>query len=359
LPPAEHRIFGIAGPLSVFPRRLAAREVMQQGGVLRRGVTRRTTHVVFAWKLLDRDTPAAIEAQVDGLGAAAPISEAGFLRLLGLRDPPQPAEIPAQSLLDQSGLQRRDLSLLSLFDAFEHDAAPFSFRDLILARKYAGLIADGASWSSIARSVHRSDGVASLTALALHVDSDAGIYARSGDGLRELDGQGLLPLDGASDVELEELFAAAEAAEGQQKFGLAALLYRRCLAIDPSDSVAAFNLANSLGAAGEGREAANAYALAIKLDPEFVEAWANFAHLLRNDGKTDAARRHLARAIGIAPDYADAVYNLAALEYDAGNLAEARRLWSRYLELDPDSDWAKRAARGIHYVDLSFRTSAG
>jgi len=355
----EQRIFGIAGALSVFPRRLAAREVMRQGGVLRRGITRRTTHVVFAWKLLDRSTQAEIEAQTDSLGAAIAVSETGFLRLLGLRSAPEASAISAQSLLDQSGLQRRDLRLLSLFDSFEHSAEPYSFRDLILARKYAGLIADGASWFSIARSVHRSDGIASLTALALHVDDDEGIYARRGDLLSELDGQGLLPLDSTIDLELEDLFAAAESAEAEQAFETAAVLYRQCLAIDPSDSVAAFNLANSLNAAGEPVEAGSAYALAIKLDPEFVEAWSNYAHLLRSTGKTDAARRHLERAIEIAPDYADAIYNLAALEYDAGNLGEARRLWSRYLELDQDSDWARLAARGIQYVDLNLRKSAG
>ena len=90
-----------------------------------------------------------------------------------------------------------------------------------------------------------------------------------------------------------------------------------------------------------------------------MEAWSNYAHLLRSEGKTGAARRHLARAIEIAPDYADAIYNLAALEYDAGDLGEARRLWTRYLELDQDSDWARRAARGIQYADLSLRKSAG
>jgi tetratricopeptide (TPR) repeat protein len=356
---AEQRIFGIAGALSVFPRRLAAREVMRQGGVLRRGITRRTTHVVFAWKLLARVNPADIEAQVDSLGTAIPVSEAGLLRLLGLRAASPSSSISAQSLLDQSGLPVRDLLLLSLFDAFEHDAEPYSFRDLILAKKYAGLIADGASWFSIARSVHRSDGIASLTALALHVDGDEGIYARSGDVLRELDGQGLLPLEPSNDIELEDLFAAAESAEAGQAFETAALLYRQCLAIDPSDSVAAFNLANCLGSAGEAAEAANAYALAIKLDPEFVEAWSNYAHLLRSEGKAGSARRHLARAIEIAPDYADAIYNLAALEYEGGNLVEARRLWARYLELDQDSDWARLAARGIRYVDLSMRKSAG
>lgn len=52
-------------------------------------------------------------------------------------------------------------------------------------------------------------------------------------------------------------------------------------------------------------------------------------------------------------DYADAVFNLATLEFDAGNLTEARRRWERYLELDRESDWARTAARGIRFVELS------
>ena len=351
------RIFGIVGALTAFPRRLAAREVKRRNGVLRRGVTRQTTHVVFAQSLLERRTQAEMEQLVGGIGGSKPMSEAGFLRLLGIRRTSASPALSAQSLLDQSGLDKGDLLLLSLFDAFEHDAEPYSFRDLILAKKYAGLIAAGATWFGVARSVRLSGDVGSLTALTLHAEDEA-IYARRGDALQALDGQGLLPLDSSMDTELEELFAAAELAEGEGAFEAAAILYRQCLAIDPTDAVAAFNLGNSLKKAGAIAEAAHAYALSIKLDPLFVEAWSNQADLLRGEGKTDAARSHLKRAIAIDPEYADAIYNLAALEYDAGDLLAARGWWSRYLELDQNSEWSRIAARGIQYVDLSLRKSA-
>lgn len=337
-----------------FPRRLAAREVERQGGVFRRGVTRKTTHVVFGRTLLASVSADDIEARYDAAIAAGqkPMSEAGFLRLLGLRTVPLSPAVSGQALRDQSKLGERNLSLLSLFDAFEHDAEPYSFRDLILARKYTGLLAGGATWHAIAKSIHRSGEIASLTALSLHTEGDDNIYARRGDLLSELDGQALLPLPGTADAEIEELFAAAEEAEAAGDFATAATLYGQCLAADPGDSVAAFNLANTLKALGNTLEAANAYARAIKLDPAFVEAWFNFADLLRGQGKTDAARHHLLKAIAIDADYADAIYNLAALEYDTGNLSEARRWWTRYLEHDQTSDWAKTATRGIQYVDL-------
>ena len=353
---------GLVGALAAFPRRLAAREVDRQNGQLQRGVTRRTTHVVFGRSLLDRSSEAEIEARFDAetkLGRQV-LSENGFLRLLALMDAPEGSTMARQSLIDQSGLTPRAFALLSLFDAFEHDAEPYSFRDLILSRKYAGLIAGGATWNAIARSVHRSGPVASLTALSLQAQGRDAIYARLGDHLSELDGQMLLPLASSDDAEVEELFATAEALEAEEHFEEAAAAYQRCLAADPRDSVAAFNRANCLRAAGLAAEAAHAYKLALKLDPGFVEAWFNLGGLQSERGRPDTARRYLSQAIALDAAYGDAVFNLAKLEYDAGHLLEARRWWTRYLELDSDSDWAHTAARGVQYVDLHLaQKSAG
>lgn len=350
----EGATFGILGALAAFPRRLALREVARRGGVLRRGITRRTTHVVFGRTLLDKLTDDGIAARLDAVTAAgaAPLSENGFRRVLGLLRRPEGANLSRQALLDQSGLEPRTLDLLALFDAFEHDAEPFSFRDVILARKYARLLASGTGWGAIARSVHRAGKVTSLTAVSLHSEGDDAIYVRDGEALTEIDGQHLLPFEEDLDRDADALFEAAEDAEVAGDFARAAALYSQYLSLEPTDSVAAFNRANALRSAGDSQGAVHAYALAIKLDPEFVEAWFNFGSLLNKAGRTDAARTHLVRAIWLDPTYSDPVYNLAALEFDAGRLDEARRWWARYIELDPDSEWGSRAARGIRYVDL-------
>lgn len=364
-------VFGTIGALAAFPLRLAAREVERQHGQLRRGVTRRTTHVVFGRTLLARaglskNGDAEIERRVAAERAAAHklLSENGFLRLLGLMKAPEASTLSRQSLIEQSRLSGADLDLLSLFDAFEHDAEPYSFRDLILARKYAGLIAGGATWGAIARSVHRSGPVASLTAKSLNVGSQHGrpdaIYLEGGQS--ELDGQLLFDLGTAGaegDDTLEELFAEAEAAEEGGDHDGAAALYQRCLAIDPSDAIAAFNRANCLRAGGHAADAAHDYARAIKLDPAFVEAWFNLAGLMSEQGREASARRHLQKAIALDKNYADPVFNLARLEFDAGNLLEARRLWVRYLELDTDSEWARVAAKGVQFVDMQMARTAG
>jgi tetratricopeptide (TPR) repeat protein len=360
--PPGGKSFSIVGALAAFPRRLAVREVARQNAVLRHSITRRTTHVVFGRKLLARAGDAEIEARFDKArgGVRLLVSENGFLRLLALRGGAEAPAMTRASLLDQSRLAERDLALLSLFDAFEHDGEPYSFRDLILARKYAGLIAGGASWGAIVRSIHRAPGaVGSLTALALEAEGGEAIYARIGERLSELDGQMLLPIDRNGEDELEALFEAAEAAEAGQRCADAANLYERCQSFDPKDPDIAFNLANCLAAAGRPDEARRAFLLALKLDPDFVEAWFNLADLLRRQDQKQAAREHLQRAIAIDPTYADAVYNLATLEFDLARLPEARSLWARYLELDSSSEWAQTAARGVRYIDQLLAKEAG
>jgi hypothetical protein len=35
---------------------------------------------------------------------------------------------------------------------------------------------------------------------------------------------------------------------------------------------------------------------------------------------------------------------------------KARRPWARYLELEADSEWARNAAKGIHYAEIHLRS---
>lgn len=352
--------FGLVGALKAFPRRLAAREVRRLGGDLQHGVTRRTTHVVFGRGLLARESDAHIEGRFEAVAGRplALLSENGFLRMLELMAAPQTGRLSRQSIIDQSGIEPKAFAMLSLFDAFEHCAEPYSFRDLILARKYAGLLAGGANWGRIARSVRNFGPVTSLTALTLHTDDGEAIYARLGATLTELDGQGLLPLGRDEDADPETLFALAEEAEEQGRHIEAAQLYRRCLAADPGDGIAAFNRANCLRAAGQIGEATGAYMQAIKQDPTLVEAWFNLGGLCAEQGNAGAARRYLQMAVTLDPAYADAIYNLANLEYQAGDMAAARRWWAAYLELDRTSEWARTAERGIRYADLRLGKSA-
>ena len=345
---ASGESYGVIGALQAFPLRLATRRVQALGGRLHRNITRGTTAVVLGRTLLARKTQEEIERAVGkAREKSVPLlSENGFLRLLRSLPPIPTANITRQSMLDQSRLDGAVLDLLALFDAFEHHSEPFSFRDVILAKKYAGLVATGASWSAIAKSVHQIGPVGSLTALTLQADGPARIVTRDVHSLAELDGQRLLPLPEVEE-DAEDYFGLAETAEAADLFAEAATLYDHCSSIDPTDAVAAFNFGNCLRALGNLGEAATAYITAIKRDPDFVEAWFNQGGVLRDLGRTAAARQNLQRAVDIDPSYADAIYNLAALEYDAHDLVAARQWWLRYLELDGTSDWARRARAGV------------
>jgi tetratricopeptide (TPR) repeat protein len=353
--------FGIVGALAAFPLRLAAKRAAGIGARLHRGLTRRTTHAVFGRKLLARPDQALMERRIEQAkaGNVELLSENAFLRLLGsLPSGPAAGDLKRQSLLDQSGLNANAFDHLALFDAFEHHAEPFSFRDLILARKYAGLLATGAGWSAIARSVHDIGPVGSLTAMTLRAAGAEKIVMEDSHSLAELDGQRLLKLDDGGD-EAEDYFGLAEIAEAAELWAEAATLYGHCASIDVSDATSAFNQGNCLRTIGDTGGAGLAFVTAIKRDPEFVEAWFNYGGILRDTGKPDAARQHLRRAVELDATYADAVYNLAALEYDGGHLGEARDLWRRYLELDTGSDWARRARAGIALADRQLRKTAG
>lgn len=351
--PFQGASVGLVGALGGLTRQRVGREVAARGGQLHRSVTRGTTVVVFGRRLLSRERGPAIAARI--AAATGPgrrlMSEAGFLRRLAGVEPTDPGVLPEAAMIEQSGLAAADLTALALFDAFSRDAAPFAFRDLILARKYAGLMASGASWGAIVRSVHRVGPATSLTAAALRVDEGA-VYVDHGGQLAEFDGQLLLALDGPAEDD-DALFDAAVAAEAAGDLARAAALYARALAADPTDSVAAYNRANCLAGLGRPAEAEGDYARALNLDPRFVEAWFNLATLARARGRTDAARACLTRAFVIDPGYADAVYNLAALEFDAGDLAAAETMWQRYLTLDGDSEWSRAAERGLRYVALA------
>lgn len=353
--PIEGRTFGLVGAIGAYPRRLLARAVEAAGGRLQRGVTRQTSHVVFGRSLLARAGDAALDQRIAAAasGGRTLVSENAFLAGLGLRRGEQSAAGPGGlargAVIAQSGLGGQDFDNLVLFDAFEHAGEPFQLRDVILARKYAGLIGSGASWAAIARSVHRSGPAVSLTAKSLQLGDDQRLYARDGDRVSELDGQLILGL-GAGEEEPDELFLAAQCAEDEGRYLEAAAFYARCLVHDPTDATAAFNRANSLREAGRPTEAEVEYLRALRHDPDFVEAWFNLAALAREAGRADAAERYLEEAIARDPDYGDAVFNRATLAFEAGDLAGAARWWTRYLELDSQSEWARQAARGLAYV---------
>ncbi len=349
--------FAIVGALEAFPRRLAAREIKAKGGVLHRGISRQTKFVVFGRRLIETASGDRILRRIgEALRAGAlPLSENGFLTLLGLSEPPPgPREFSARQIVEQSGLDRELFERLVLFDAFESFEDPFSFRDLVAAKQYARLFTDGADWLDVARATakRRRAGVSGVSDIRLRRSGRSNVLIESGATVSELNGQLLLGIPAEDLDQAERLFEEAGAAEAAEDWRRAASLYRRCHEIEPQDPVVAFNLSHALLKSGDWKEAQLFLNKVLALDPRYAEAWYNLAAIARARKEFDAAKRHLRNAIAADPGYPDPLYNLALLEFDAGNHAKATELWEKYLTLDPDSAWGRKARYGLQLIAM-------
>ena len=340
---------GVIGALKAFPLRVAARLVSEHGGHIHRGTLRGTTTAVVCGSLLSH-TSDVINVKVSAAKQVASVlrSESGLMRMLGRAEPVGQSTIGRRALIEQSGLNSSAFDMLALFDAFEQDLEPFSFRDLILAKKYSGLIASGATWYDIAKAIHAGGPVSSLTRLSLRTRGER-IVSEDRFSVSELDGQRLLALPEHPD-EADDFFGHAETAEDAGLYAEAAALYGHCAEVDRSDATAPFNQGNCLREMGNFQDALRAYAVSLKRDATLADTWFNCADVLRSLGKKKAARSHLQSAIDLDANHADAVYNLAALEYETGNFGAAAAQWRRYLELDDRSDWAARARAGLALI---------
>ena len=345
----------IIGRLSA-PMGVVAREVAARGGTVQRGLSRQTGVVVVARTSVRQLAGGRLQAkiaQAERQGAVC-ISETAFLRALGLL--PGAAQVPGaialDALADKAGLDPEVVRLLVLFDLIEPRDGQCSFGDLVSAREVARLLREGLDLRAIFATAERvarprPAGDRPLTRLKL-VGDGPGQVARWIDGARgELDGQMRLPLPRTDNPSVDELFENAEEAEQAGDLATAEALYRRCIALDRSDPIALFNLANVLCAQARGAAAKLYLQLAVSIDPGLAEAWYNLALLLDAEGDKAAARESFERAIEADRDYADPLYNLAHLEFEAGAFARARELWQRYLTLDPDSEWSRKARHGL------------
>lgn len=338
-----------------MPRRAAAEAVAARGGIVRRGLTRRTSHLVIghgAHRLIAGGRLAKTLVESDRLGATC-LSENAFLRLIDGIEAAEPSQrpFPLQTLIDKTGLNIETIRLLGLFDVIALREETVGFRDLVAAKEVARLLAEGIPMADLLASVdtlrRRSGPGEDLARVHLARTDDGEIGLRLGEAVAELDGQMRLPLSRGDNPSVDALFEAASEAEEVGAWGAAERLYRRCLTLDRSDPIAAFNLANVLREQGRPQAARFYFKLALALDPGFAEAWYNLADLAEQAGLEAEARACLGRALGLDPDYADALYNLAQLEYRREAYGRALACWERYLSLDDASDWSHTAREGV------------
>lgn len=347
------------GKLASMKRADAFTLVRRHGGTPREGVTKTTDVLIvgeLGWPLLDDGRPSTSLTQARSYRIPV-VSERRFLEWVGLSAPEEQARTyTADQLAALSRLPPEVVEQLAIFGLIEARGGLFGFRDLAAARQVASLLKAGVALSQITRSLHdirKWLPDARLSNLKLFPESSDRILVAHLDGRTDRKGQFVLEVESPT-VDLDALFAEAQAAEEDGDLAGAERLYRRVMKLDPADPAAPFNLGNLLRADGRPVEAETAYRAAVKADPAYIVAWYNLADLLDDQGRTEEAVTCLARALDADPSYADAVFNMALFLQRLERPADAAKWWRRYLALDEASPWAARARRALKYCEMQL-----
>ncbi|TXL80308.1 tetratricopeptide repeat protein [Vineibacter terrae] len=279
--------------------------------------------------------------------AAAMISERELRRRLGLLRPPDEVDrsLGLADLQRLSGLTPTVLSCLALFDVLEPVEARYAYRDVVAAREAGRLLARGIELRQVlAASVALGRRGSHLAEARLTEGPSGELVRELGGQLAELSGQLTMRLE--QDVRgVDELVAAAEAAEDDNDLASAESLYTTAMRADASDPVLPFNLGNVFDAQGRAAEAKIAWQIAVARDPAFAEAWYNLATAAEDEDHADLAIAEYRRAVQAQPDYADAYFNLALLLTKLDRCEEALATWERFLQLEPPAAQAGTARR--------------
>ena len=344
----RNRSVALYGRFSAGARERLQREILRQGGVVVRDLTRRSDMFVvgsLATALIDSGSLAgrikiAKERRVPVMG------ERTFAGVLS-GEASEAMTLPLATALAPTHLTAEDAGILAAFDLISLDDNNVRFADAGVIRTAGELKEKRRSLADIVRILARARALAPTGRhkVVLTPSGDAALKWESG--LTTLEGQGLLPLGESASV--EDLFEQAELKEAAGDHDEAARLYDMCAYADRGDPIAPFNLGNIRLAEGKHDEAAIAYQRALARDADFVEARYNLALALEASGKQWQAAEELARILGLEPRHQDAVFNLAQILMRTGNLAEAKLFYERYLDLDPPANWAALARKAITY----------
>jgi predicted O-linked N-acetylglucosamine transferase (SPINDLY family) len=155
-------------------------------------------------------------------------------------------------------------------------------------------------------------------------DADAGCRLASG---------AMSASDGCA-ARAETLWARAEAARVQGRFGEASAAYRRTSALVPDFMAAHANLALVLEAQAETQAAASEIRRAIHLAPDHPQLPFNLGNLLYAARRPGAAAQ-FRRSLALKPDQAGAWLNLGVALHRDGALSEAASAAGRTLALEP------------------------
>jgi tetratricopeptide (TPR) repeat protein len=286
------------------------------------------------------------------------VSERSFRSRLGLLVLPSASEAPysEDQIAKHAGLNGAQLRTLSLYDVLSPGDGGFCYRDLVAARAVGRLVAAGAKFPRvIGAALALEQRGMSLSGVRL-AEAPWGELVQVLEGaLAGIDGQLLLPLEGP-DIDADEAFARAEAAEREGDLDSARRGYELAARLDESDAVIPFNLGNVLDELGRPREAEIAYRQAIARSPDLADAWFNLGVVQEKMGREEEALSSYDRAFAVEPAYADALHNAALLLMRKRRFAAALALLDRIMSASPER--AQETKRLAHLCRLEMRHDA-
>lgn len=358
----ERETVFLVGRLQGVTRRRLEQLVQAQGGKLAAKPGARVTLIVLGHSAVAAVQPdGRVELPAGLPPKAVLISENELRRRVGLLPPSENVArtLSGAELERLSGLSPAQLSCLALFDAIDPAADGYAYRDLVAAREAGRLLARGIELRRVldaAIALRRRGSDLSDTRLA---ESPSGQLVREFHGqLAELNGQLVMRLESQT-RSVDDIVAAAEAAEGGRDLAAAEHLYATAMRADGEDPVLPFNRGNVFQALGRAAEAKIAWQIAVARDPSFAEAWYNLAMAAEDEGQNDLAIAEYRRAIQARPDYADAHFNLALLLTKLDRSSDALASWERYLKLEPDSKQAATARRAASLCRMHIKAQTG
>jgi Tfp pilus assembly protein PilF len=113
-------------------------------------------------------------------------------------------------------------------------------------------------------------------------------------------------------------------------------LWRHAVKLDPSSSIAHYNLGRFLAAQGNLADAVTHYRRALSIRPEDTDALNNLGLLLARRGEIEAALEEFQKTVRIDPNYARAYFNMGRVFARQRDYDQAIRNFQQALNLKPD-----------------------
>jgi tetratricopeptide (TPR) repeat protein/mono/diheme cytochrome c family protein len=127
----------------------------------------------------------------------------------------------------------------------------------------------------------------------------------------------------------------ASTLQARDDFREAIAEYQAALRIRPQDATANNALGAALIASGQPDRAMGYLQVAVGSSPEYFDAHYNLGNALASAGDFPGAAKHFAAAVRIRPEDADAHANLGTALAELGRFAEAKAQFERALEINP------------------------